>query len=87
MALWREYQRQYGFPADRVAATVAKAGARMCCAWGAKVSPQDLLPTFEVRRGLSAPVLEAGLIALPGAKVTKVSAEEMARLFKASRTI
>lgn len=49
--------------------------------------PKDLIPEFVVERGMSVRALSAELAALPGAKVELVSADEMARRRKASRTI
>lgn len=85
--VWREYHQRYGFPAERIVWAVAKAGARMCRAWGMRVKTEDLLPAFTKHRGLNFAALTAGLAALPGAKVERVSATEMARRQAASRTI
>lgn len=86
-ALYREYHQRYGFEVDRIIWTIAKSGSRMCGAWGAKVQPKELIPEFQVERGLPVNVLAAELAALPGAKVSRVDAAEMARRIKASRTI
>lgn len=87
LALWREYHQRYGFEADRIAWTVAKAGAALCRIRGAKINPKDLLPSFVVQRGMSIQAIRAELVALPGARVEKVDAAELARRQKASRTI
>lgn len=84
---WKAYQQRYGFPVDRVVWAIAKAGSAICRACGGKAKPQDLIPVFVVQRGMSVEALSAELAALPGAKVERVSAEEMKRRQAASRTI
>lgn len=86
-ALWREYHRRYGLPHERIEWAIANAGSAICGSWGSRVRPKDLIPEFVVERGMSVRALSAELAALPGAKVELVSADEMARRRKASRTI
>ncbi len=68
---WTVYFSRRGFPADRVEAAVAIAGAANCRAWGAKVEAKELLPRFGVQK-VSNKVLAARLAKLPGAKVTRI---------------
>lgn len=84
-SLWREYHRRYGFESDRVVWTVANAGAALCRAWGAKVPARRLVAQFEAVPGLSGPALAAHLESLPGARVGRVSGEELKRRQAASR--
>lgn len=85
--LWDEYYRRKGTESDRTVWATAIGASAVCRAWGAKVEPDSLVPKFVARRGASPEALRAGLAAMAGAKVEKVSAGEMARRFKASRTI
>lgn len=86
-SLWDEYYRRRGTESDRAVWATAIGASAVCHAWGSKVGPEKLIPKFVMQRGASPEVLRAGLAAMAGAKVEKVSAEEMARRFKASRTI
>lgn len=81
-ALWREYHQRHGFEVDRICWTIAKVGAAVCPG----ASPGSFIPRFVVQRGMDLSGLRAGLMAL-GGKVEKVAATEMARRFKASRTV
>lgn len=70
-AFWGEFYRRHGFPADRLEAGTAIAGAAVCWSNGAKnVEPKDLIPTFTRRKLTSAEVV-AGFAGLPGVKVTR----------------
>jgi hypothetical protein len=68
---WRDYYLRRGFPADRIEAAVAIAGAAVCQTWGGKVEPKDLIPQFG-RKKLSNKVLAVRMAQLPGAKVRKI---------------
>lgn len=70
-AFWGEYHRRNGFPADRLEAGTAIAGAAVCLSNGAKgVTPADLIPQFTRRKLTSAEVV-AGFSGLPGVKVRR----------------
>jgi hypothetical protein len=70
-AFWSVYYSRRGFPADRIEAATAIAGAAQCRTWGARVEPKELIPKFGERKTSNA-VLAARLSALPGAKVKRV---------------
>jgi hypothetical protein len=83
-SLWVEYYQRNGWAADRIVHTAANAGAASARAWGSKVNPDDLVAEFR-RRRTSPAVLISKLSAIPGAKSTRLSKEEIDQRRKARR--
>lgn len=66
--LWADFRQKYGLDTDRLEYVSANGASAMCHAWGAKVTPERILPKFDRPRKSRASKrkLVAQLSSLPG---------------------